>query len=195
MEQQTTNLTTSGQQDRTISITCTPVLTWTSSVPPYSIGGTMTYAQTGSNPNMPNAVDRQSGDIDIKNMPKNANYTDNIDIYLTLDTSQLKDPNGNPVTGRWTKSGDVADPNVNAAWFITYPLPTPINYTPITPPTGMTIDRQSDTLVVIDDDSADGAPACAFCTGLTLPDYGTYVISFEPIISGKGKTTLFMLKE
>lgn len=193
MEQKTENLTLTGQQDRTLSITCTPTLVWTSSVPPYNIGATMTYAETGSNPNMPNVVDRQTGDINLRNMPNNANFTDNIDIYLTLDTSQLRDPNGNAVRGRWANAGEGSQPGMGAAWFIN--MPPPINYTPITVPAGMVIDRQSDTLVVIDDNTADGSPSLAFCTALVLPDYGSYFIAFEPIISGKGPGNQFMFKK
>lgn len=193
MEQQTQSQTASEQQDRTVSITCTPTLVWISSTPPYNIEATMVYTQTGSSPNMPGAVNQQSGDIDLKHLPKNANYTDNVDIYLTLDTSQLKDPNGNSVVGRWAKSGEGADPGMGAAWFIN--MPPPVNYTPIATPTGMSIDRQSDTLVVIDDDTADGGQSYAFCTAITLPDYGSYFIAFEPVISGKGSNSNFMLKE
>lgn len=183
--------------DRTLSITCTPTLIWNSSSPPYNIGATIVYAQTGSNPNMPNVVDRQTGDINLRNMPNNANFTDNIDIYLTLDTSQLKTPNGAPVTGRWAMAGEGSQPGMGAAWFINIPQPGgPINYTPIAVPTGMTIDRQSDTLVVIDDNTPDGSPTYAFCTAIVLPDYGNYFISFEPLISTKGKgSNQFMLKE
>src|SRR3546814_6964932 len=59
---------------------------------------------------MPGAVNSTTGDIDISNMPKNTKYTDNIDITLLLDTSNLKDANGNPLTGnpvaRWAHSDE-----------------------------------------------------------------------------------------
>ena len=193
----TQDLVGDDQVDRTLSISCRPTLTWNSWTVPYNITGTMVYTQTGSNPQMGQIVDPSSGDINLRNMPNNSNYNDNVDIYMTLDTSGLVDHDGNPISGRWALSGEGTMPGMGAAWFINPPpVGGPIDYTPIPNPTGMSIDRQSDALVVIDDDTGLGTPTYAFCTGLVLPGFDNYFMAFEPLISGKGKGgNSFMLKE
>lgn len=184
MVEQSQTMTAATKQDRTLTIKCTPTLQWHSANhPPYSITGSMVYEQTGSVPNMPNAVDRQSGDIDLHNMPNNSKYTDNIDITLVLDPSQIVDPEGKSIPARWATQGEGTEPGMGAAWFIN--LPPPVNYTPITV-ADMTIVRNSDTQVTIDDNTPGTPQRYAFCLGLVLPQQDNYFMAFEPIISGKG---------
>lgn len=170
--------------DRTLSITATPTLIWHA---PNDIGATMAYAQTGSTPNMPNLVNSQTGNISLRNMPSNNNYTDNVDITITLDTSQLRDQSGNPVAGRWAYANEGNPPDdVGFCWFCTTPAPGQRkDTTEITIP-GMTTGRTSDTVVFIDDNTADGDLTYTFCLGLVLPAYSNYYITIDPTIIGKG---------
>lgn len=191
MERQAQTFTEGTQQDRSLTIKCTPTLTFNSATPPYDITATMVYEETDSQPNMPNAVDPQTGDIDIHAMPPNSKYTDNIDLYFTLDTSNCLMPDGTQVAATWATAGQEGK---GPAWFIA--MPPPVVYDPIPTPSGFSIDRESDTLVVIDDDTPDTTTSYAFCLAINLPAFGNYFISFEPIISGKDKGTppAFMLK-
>lgn len=195
MDSQMQSLTEGAKVDRTLTIKCTPTLNFISSTPPYNIEATMVYEETDSQPNMPNAVNPQTGDIDIHAMPANSNYTDNIDLYLTLDTSNCKLPDGTQVTATWANVGQGSEPGMGPAWFIA--MPPPVNYTPIPTPDGFSIDRESDTLVVIDDNTPDTSTSYAFCLAINLPDFSDYFISFEPIISDKGtsRPPAFMLKD
>lgn len=171
--------------DRTLAITATPRLTYPG---PNQFGATMSYEQTGSDPNMPPVVDKKTGDITLKKMPSNNNYTDNVDITITLDTSQLVDQNGNPVQGRWAHENEYSGtgPVTGFCWFCATPTPgCQKDATPITVP-GMATVRNSDTVVVIDDNTADGDTIYTFCLGLVLPEHGIYYITIDPKIVGKG---------
>lgn len=177
--------------DRTLSITVTPVLVWNRVSPP-DIGATISYAESDSTPNMPNIVNEQTGAINLSRMPANHNYTDNVDITLTLDTSQLRDSNGNPITGRWALASEGAN---GFCWFCTVnATPPPAYSTTPTTITGMSTSRSSDTVILINDDTADGGPSYAFCLGLVLPGFNNYYITIDPIISTKGTNSSFMLK-
>ena len=120
MEKQMQSLTEDPPKDRTLNIKCTPTLTFNSATPPYDITATMVYEETGSQPNMPNAVDPVTGDIDIHAMPPNSKYTDNIDLYFTLDTSNCL-LNGTQVNVTWATAGQGSQPGMGPAWFINMP--------------------------------------------------------------------------
>ena len=181
--------------DRTLSLTATPTLVWNG---PNNITATMAYQQTASVPNMPNVVDRRTGQIDLSKLPNNANYTSNVDIMITLDTSALKDPNNNSVPAQWGVA--TVDPQNGSpwsgvppmtpwAWFCANPPPnsTTYNTTPILIPNMIAI-RNSDSVVFIDDNAAVGSGNYTFCLGLVLllPNGARYFITIDPTIIGKG---------
>lgn len=198
------------KKDRKLTIQCTPTLIWNGTNPP-NIGATMAFADTASDPNMPGAVNSVTGDIDISNMPKNTKYTDNIDITLLLDTSNLKDANGNPLTGdpvaRWAHSDEGPTytdakgktQHLGYCWFCQITDLQKRQYI-ISPPIDiakMSISRPDHLNVLIDDNTADGSPAYAFCMAFVLPGYDDYYISIDPLISSKsgGGDPPFMLKK
>ncbi|WP_340589127.1 hypothetical protein [Erythrobacter alti] len=198
MEQQAKMQTTQGaQQERTLTIKCTPTLVWYAAD---SIGATMAYEETASNPNMPNAVNPVTGDISIRHMPQNARFTDNIDITLVLDTSQLKDQNGNPLTGsnvaRWalpSEGGTYTEPSGQQKhfgyfWFCQLNDAAHRAYDASKPVTidGMEVARTDDLHILIDDDTPSTAPAYAFCMAFVLPEYNNYYITIDPVISSRG---------
>ena len=182
------------KSDRTIFMTCTPVLTYPS---PGNYGATLTWTQTGGDPNsMIGRVDA-NGNIRLTNMPNNANYNDNVDITIDLDTSQLVDENGNTVTGRFATATEYSGtgPVTGYAWFCG--IDANGNYDPDAPITvdGMSVTREGDTEILINDDTADDAPNYAFCLGLVLSSKNNYYITLDPIISTKRGSTSFMLNE
>lgn len=182
------------QQDRTLTVIVTPTLVWRNDG---SIGATIAFSQGNSNPNMPNRVNPANGNISLQGMPRNANYNDNVDITLTLDTSQCKDRNGNAVVARWAYATEGNPPDdVGYCWFVANPQPgQPKNLQHIAID-GMTVSRIDDTNILIDDDTADGSDTYTFCMGFVLPDYSNYYITIDPVISGKGTSTnSFMLAD
>jgi hypothetical protein len=177
--------------DRTLSITATPTLIWHG---PDNIGANLSYQQTGSVPNMPNAVNRQTGFIDLSKMPANSNYTNNVDIMITLDASGLRDPSGNTVPAAWANVGDPVTnpmngvpPNTPWAWFCATPPPGfPYVTTPVLIPNMASI-RNSDSVVFIDDNTPLTSAYYIFCLGLVLwPAGRRYFITIDPIVGGKG---------
>jgi hypothetical protein len=177
--------------DRTLSLTATPTLIWNG---PDNISANMTYTQTGSDPNMPNVVDRRTGFINLSAMPANKKYTNNIDITITLDASGLKDPSGNAIPASWANVGDPVNnpmngvaPNTPWAWFCaTPPKGQPYVTTPVLIPNMASI-RNSDTVVFIDDNTPVTAANYIFCLGLLLwPAGRRYFITIDPIVGGKG---------
>jgi hypothetical protein len=185
------------KSDRTIIMTCTPVLTYPS---PGNYSATLTWTQTGGDPNSMNGRVDANGNIRLTNMPNNANYNDNVDITINLDTSRLVDENGNPVTGRFATSTEYSGtgPVTGYAWFCgidangNYNLDAPITID------GMSATRESDTQVLINDDTADNGPSYAFCLGLVLTSLSNspYYITLDPTITTKStRTTSFMLKD
>lgn len=181
--------------DRTLAITCTPVLNWVSSTPPYNIGASATYSynENGSNPDMTDRV-HSDGDILLHPLPDPQDFNNNVDITITLDTSRMVDPNNNPVAGRWALDGEYNGP----CWFCAVQNVARREYdtTPITIP-GMTTSRLGDTQVLIDDDTPMNAPNYAYCLGLVLPAYSNYFITLDPILTNKtgGTNPPFMLKD
>lgn len=182
--------------DRTLGITATPTLVWNDGT--YNnIGATMAYTQTSSVPNMPNKVDKKSGQIDLSHMPSNSNYTNNVDIIVTLDASALRDLSGNPLAAQWSQVGDIigwngAPPTTPWCWFCANPLPGSSQYDHNQIDVlNMTTVRTSDSVVFIDDNTLIGTGNFTFCLGLTLllPTGARYFITIDPTIVGKGTGT------
>lgn len=181
--------------DRTLGITATPTLIWNDGT--YNnIGATMAYTQTSSVPNMPNKVDKKSGQIDLSHMPSNSNYTNNVDIIMTLDASALRDLSGNPLPAQWSQVGDITSwtgspPTTPWCWFCANPPPgsSQYNHDQIDV-LNMTTVRNSDSVVFIDDNTLIGTGNFTFCLGLTLllPTGARYFITIDPAIVGKGVT-------
>lgn len=189
MDEQTLSQSLDDLQDRTLAITASPTLIWD---PCGDLtGATMAYAQTGSNPTMNGVVNSGNGRINLHNMPKNSAFTDNVDITITLDTSTAKDPNGNSIAVRWAETTEGSGP----IWFCATPQPgQQKNTTPISV-TGMTLGRTSDTVIYINDDQADGGSDYTFCLGITVPSVSSSPITIDPIVTGKGTKSSFMLNE
>jgi hypothetical protein len=183
------------KSDRTIIMTCTPVLTYPS---PGNFGATVTFTQSGGDPNGMNGRVDANGNIRLTNMPSNANYNHNVDITIELDTSQLVDQNGNSVVGRWALATESSGtgPGTGFCWFCGVNADGSYNASlPITID-GMTTSRTGDTEVLINDDTADDGPSYAYCLGLVLPDFNNYYITLDPRITTKDlQSASFMLKE
>ena len=178
--------------DRTIEVTVTPTLNYPA---PGQYGATVEYTQTGQDPdtgNMKNRV-KKNGDVKLTNLQDVDRYTDNIDIVFTLDTSKLVDENGDKVEGRWATASEYSGegPVTGFLWYCTLKDATKREYdlTPISVP-GMTAARLSDTQVQIDDNTPATAPDYAYCLGLVLSSKGGYYITLDPMIGGKGSTTI-----
>jgi len=202
--------TDTDKKDRKLEITCTPTLIW-HSTDPNDIGATMAFSETSSDPNMPNVVNETTGNISISGMPANSNYTENIDITLVLDPSQLKDSNGDPLTGdhvaRWAHSdegptytkADGGTGHLGYCWFCQITDSSTGAYA-ISPPIDiddMTISRPDHLKILIDDNTPDGSPSYAFCMAFVLEGFDNYYISIDPIISSKGTkgSGQFMFKD
>lgn len=187
--------------DRTMTITVTPTLIWNSSSPPYNIQATRTFSLTASNPDMTGRV-HADGDIILHPLPSPQDYSGRVDITFLLDASQLKDPGGNAVQGRWAYATEYSGtgPVTGFCWFCDVTNvslgqydTTPINVANMIP------SRISDTQILVDDDTpgASSTPY-GYCLGLVLPQYGNYYITIDPIVTGKSGTQnppTFMLKE
>jgi hypothetical protein len=208
MEQKTSDLVQDSQlKDRKLKITVTPTLVWNSTNPP-NIGATVEFSQDNgeTDPAMPGVVDPTTGKIDISNMPANDKYTDNIDIKIKLDTSQMKNADGTKLTGkaRWAESDEGpyqwngTSGDLGFGWFCLMNASPPPAYSAVPPTTitGMSFSRSSDNDLQIDDDTPDGSDEYAFCVAFVLEGYSNYYISIDPIITtkGTGSNSAFMLK-
>lgn len=180
--------------DRSLTINATPTLTWSGST---VTGVSMSYDQGPSQPPMKNVVDKKTGFIDLSKMPVDNGYTDNIDILMTLCSSGIVDPGGNPVEMTWGNLGDPTNnpmtgtpPNTPWAWFCqTPPLGQPYDRTPISV-ANMAMVRTSDTVVTIDDNTPLTSASYVFCLGLVLwPITVRQFFTIDPIIGTKGKGT------
>lgn len=174
--------------DRTLNITCTPTLIWQ---PNGEIGATMAYAQGASVPNMPNVVNPANGNISLGRMPSNNNYTDNVDISFTLDSSHCVDQNGNSIGVRWAYPAEGNPPDdVGCIWFCNTPAPGQRKDTTAISINGMTTGRISDSVLFIDDNTPDDAPGqpstYTFCMAIVIPSRSNYYITIDPAIVGKG---------
>lgn len=180
--------------DRTLFITAKPTLTWHS--PSFARIAAVQYTQGNTNPNMPNVVNPVSGDIRLGRMPNTPGFTDNVDITIALDTSNIVDSTGTKVVATWApaQAGGMSGipPATAYCWFINNPVPNmPIDYTPILVP-GMTTGLNMDGTVLIDDNTPDDGPGqlstYTFCLGLSVwTSQGPRVfVPIEPQIIGKG---------
>lgn len=179
--------------DRKVSITVTPTLIWHSDS---NIEATFSVSQTSGEPAAMNGRVASNGAIDLTGMPNDPLYSDNIDVTITLDDSQMVDPNGNHIAGRWATAteGSGDGKAVGFGWFCG--VDANGNYDPWTPITipAMSISRLSDTQLLINDDTPDAGPAYNYCMGLVLSGHNDYYITLDPRITSKTPgTTTFML--
>lgn len=200
-------------KDRSITITVSPVLKWVDRNEPIIETSSIGFAVTASDPQGTATVDT-SGSVNISQMPAASGYDENIDITLLLDTSNMRDADGNLLTGnntpRWAKS-DEGTPYTDGkgktqhsgyGWFCQITdIGPPLQYQAL-PPIDidkMAFKRRDDLNLVIEDKSDDGSPPYAFKFGFVLPGtYKNYFISIDPVISSKGTRTTtdsFMLKD
>lgn len=181
--------------DRKISMTVLPTLIWHSDS---NIEATFGVTQTYGEPAAMNGRVAANGAIDITNMPSDAAYSDNIDVTITLDDSQMIDPSGNQISGRWATdtegSGDGRA--VGYCWFCGEDANG--NYDPWTPITisGMSTSRLNNMQFLINDDTPDAGPAYDYCMGLVLSGHNDYYITLDPRITTKTSVGIgFMLDE
>lgn len=198
-------------KDRSITITVSPVLNWIDPIKPTIETSSIGFALTASDPPGTATVDT-SGSVNISQMPAAPGYDENIDITLLLDTSNMRDANGNLLTGnntpRWAKSdegtsytdGKGKTQHCGYGWFCEITdMGPPLEYQAL-PPIDidkMAFKRKDDLNLVIEDKSDDGSPPYAFKFGFVLPgQYNGYFISIDPVISTKStRTSSFMLKD
>ncbi len=189
-------------KDRKIKIKCTPTLIWYNSDPNNrSIGATMEFEQVDgvgiTDPPMPGVIGPH-GKIDISKMPPDDKYTDNIDITFQLDDSKMKDADGSKLTGkaRWALPGegqytapDGTKVPLDYGWFCRANSNAASGYDPFPPIAipGMTFSRKNDNMIEIDDNTADGSPEYGYCIAFVLEGYGNYYISYDPLITSKGR--------
>ena len=189
----TTETTTA---DRTISMTCTPVLVWHSAT---DIGATYTFTQTSGAPAAMLGRVGSDGSINLTNLPADPAYSDNIDIAIMLDTSQLRSQDGtSAVQGRWAQPDEFSGsgPVTGYGWFCGTDANGNYSASVIVTIPDMGIYRVGDGELMINDDTPDNAPAYAYAMGLVLPDYGNYYITIDPRITSKTSVGIgFMLDE
>lgn len=186
------NETQQGDKDRTIEVTVTPTLKFDGKG---GITAKIKYEQTGQDPNNENMENRvkNNGDLKLTGLDSESGYTDNVDITFTLDTSEMEDPNKNPVEGRWAYATEYSGkgPVTGFLWFCAVIDAEKREYdlTPINIP-GMTAARLDDTQVQIDDNTPATAPDYGYCLGLVLPAYDNYYLTLDPMLGSKGNTTI-----
>ncbi|AOL95172.1 hypothetical protein BG023_112258 [Porphyrobacter sp. LM 6] len=198
-------------KDRSITIKVSPVLNWIDPIKPTIEASSIGFTVIASDPAGTATVDT-SGSVNISQMPAAPGYDENIDITLLLDTSNMRDANGNLLTGdntpRWAKSDEGTTytdskgktQHCGYGWFceITNYGP-PLQYQALPPIdiAKMAFKRKDDLNLVIEDKSDDGSPPYAFKFGFVLPgQYNEYFISIDPVLSTKStRTTSFMLKD
>ena len=199
------------KKDRKLTITVTPTLHW-NSTDPLDITASIAFAASDCKPADTATVDSATGKIDISHMPRDTGYNENIDIKLSLDTSKMKDANGNPLTGkatpRWAKDDEGPTytdskgktKHLGFGWFCKInDLGPPLDYD-VSPPISidkMKFKRSDGTELLIDDDTPDASPAYAFMMAFVLPGSNDYYISIDPILTNKGlgSNDSFMLKK
>lgn len=183
--------------DRTLAIVVKPVLVWKSWNKPYDIEATFTctLSANGTVPAMNANRVAANGDIDFYPLPDPQHYNDNVDVTLTLDTSALVDHSGtHAVRGRFATSSEYSGtgPVTGFGWFCAIQNVPRRQYdkTPIQV-ANMTFIRQSDTQLLIDDDTpGTSSVSYAYCMGLVLPDYDNYYITLDPVVGGKGPSSV-----
>ena len=168
---------------RSISVTATPTLVWNADG---TVDATVEYEETASDPPMPGVVDRHTGDINLRKMPSNANYNFVVALHITLDTSKMVDPQGNPVAGRFAQWSEAPMAGAGPVWLCKAPGPGEARDTTPIYVLMMILIRTSDTLVTISDAVANDGPDYEFCLGLVLPDHGNRFITIDPRITSKG---------
>jgi hypothetical protein len=168
------------QTDRTLTIQATPVLQFDGNGT--LTGVDFTYAQTGSTPNMPNMVNQQNGNINLRNMPSNHNYTDNVDITINLTTT---------ASGYGVQFASSSQGN-GPIWFCV----SATDPTPIPTPANMSCGANTSSQVYIDDNQSDGGLSYSFCMGVMVPALSSTPFTIDPIVTGKGQnSSSFMLSE
>ncbi len=181
--------------DRSYNLIVTPTLVWQDV---NNVGATIAYSQGVSAPQMPPIVNPGTGDVNLRGLPANSNFTNKVLITITLDQSQLKDINGNtlPGGGRWAYDNEGTAPSLGGCFFCaTYQLGAPVNTAPIQIPNmraGRTDTTPGSTVFIYynpDNTRRGTAITLQFCLGLVLPNYGNYYITIDPAVKGTGTGT------
>lgn len=182
------------QKDRCLTITASPTLSWNSNG--QLTGVTMSYQQGSSDPNMPGAVNPIKGNINLMGMPANNSYTDNVDITINLDDSTALGPNGTKVPVRFAYTTESNGDGTGPIWFCAMPQPGRAkDPKQIATPSGMIIGENNSSQVYINDDQADGGSSYCFCLAVVVPSASATPWTIDPIITGKGSNSSFMLSE
>lgn len=182
--------------DRSFGVIVTPTLHWSD---PHNCTSTQQYTQSSSTPQMPPVVNRATGQIDLRTLPANANYTDKVLIQFTLDQSQLRDYYGNPLpagSARWAFNNEGTAPSLGGCFFCAvYQLGGPVNTTPIQIPNmraGRTDETFASTVFIYYNPTLtprNQPITLQFCLGLVLTSFSNYYITIDPQVVGKGGGT------
>jgi hypothetical protein len=168
--------------DRSLTITVTATSNWIGPGP-NDLGANISYAETASKPNYPNAIDN-AGNVYLGHMSSDPKYTDNLDITLILNAQMTARDGTTKLDARWALptegSGTYPSPE-GFCWFCA----SPTNWQPIATPPGMTLIRNGDTSITIDDNTTDDFQSYIFCMGLMVPPVSNHFITIEPVIVGK----------
>jgi hypothetical protein len=171
--------------DRSLTITVTATSNWIGSGP-NDLGANISYEETASKPNYPNAIDRK-GNIYLGRMSSDPKYTDNLDITLILNAQMTERDGKTKLDARWALptegSGKYPLPE-GFCWFCA----SSSNWQPIAIPQGMNVIRNSNTSITIDDNTTDDWQNYIFCIGLMVPPADNHFITIEPVIVSRGGT-------
>jgi hypothetical protein len=168
--------------NRYIAVRWTPTLVYSGS----DITATWTTSMLFTSPSsMLTRVD-SSGNINLQGMPKGDNFTDNVDIMIQLDTSEMVDQSGNPVAGRWALANESPGDGTPGGhgWFCGNKPDGSYEPNLAAKIPGMSIIRIGDDQVLIKDETPDNDPGYAYCLGLFVPARN-YFMRLDPRITSK----------
>lgn len=175
--------------NRSIVLTCRPKLRFNQVIPTLNIDAPdILFEQTIGHPSGMNGRVDDHGDINLTNMPLDPAYNDNVDITINLDTSNLYEPTGKRVAGRWAFAEESSGQGETGfAWFCGIDDQGKYTTKKSIDVPGMRIERLNDVQLRIYDDTPDTASTYAYAIALVLPGYNNYYITIDPRITSKSK--------
>jgi hypothetical protein len=172
--------------DRSLTIQVTATSNWIGPGP-NDLGANISYQEFASDPNFPNAIDHD-GNIYLSRMRPSFKYTDNLDITFLLVAQMTQRDGKTALPARWAQPGEGSGTWPGVAEGFCWFCASSTDWRPIPGPAGMSLIRNSDTSLTIDDNTPDKVPSYRFCLGLMVPTLNNHFITIEPIIVGKGDT-------
>ena len=172
--------------DRSLTISVTATSNWLGSGPD-DLGATIRYNATDSKPNFPNPIDND-GNIYLGRMSSDKKYTDNLDITFNLIAQMTQRDGRTALAARWAQPGEGSGTWPGVAEGFCWFCASSSNWKPIAGPAGMSLVRNGDTTLTIDDNTTDDYVSYIFCMGLMVTGLHNHFITIEPVIVGKGNT-------